>query len=549
MLFQKTPLACALALAVGLSACGGGGGDDSPAPGVPVGDTVALTVSGKLVSFNRATPASQVGTATVTGLVGSETLLGIDVRPADGKLYGLGSNGNIYTIDPATGTATQKSLLKPAAGDDNPFTALAGTSFAVDFNPAADRLRVIGDTGQSLRINVDTGDAITDGAINPATTRVTAAAYTNSFDGTTSTQLFDLDVAAGLLHLQDPPNDGTVKAGVALGITADAVNGFDIDARTNTGYAALRVGSETALYSINLAATTGAATRIGVIAGGEAIRGLALAGARAPAAIALTADNRLAAFDPKSPNTITSTTAITGLGAGESVLGIDFRPKDGLLYALASGGKLYTVDPASGAATLRATLTADSTDATAPYAGLTGTAFSVDFNPAADRLRVIGNDGQNLRIVVETATTGGTTVTAGRTITDGVINRAAGAASVVAAAYTNSFDGTTATMLYDLEQNTDQLALQNPPNDGTLVNVGPLGLNIASSAGFDIGGGGNGLALAALRAGATGPFTLYTVSLTTGAATLYRNTSGNAGQSQIGGGSGPANLIDLAIRF
>ena len=174
---------------------------------------------------------------------------------------------------------------------------------------------------------------------------------------------------------------------------------------------------------------------------------------------------------------------------------------------------------------------------------------SVDFKPAADRLRVISSDGHNLRIVVETATVNGVTVTAGQTTTDGTISRATGAASVTASAYTNSFAGTTSTVLRNLEQSTDQLTRQDPPNNGTLVDIGPLGVNITGVAGFDIGGGANGLALAALRTGAAGPFSLYTVSLTTGAATLYRNSSANAGLSQIGGANGPANLIDLAIRF
>ena len=558
MNFQKTAVHCAIALTVlGLVACGGGGDSDptpSPLPppitSVQVGEVVALTVSGKLVSFNRATPGTQVGSVTVTGLTTGETLLGIDVRPADSKLYALGSAGNLYTLDPATGVATLKIALKALTGDDNPYSALVGTSFAVDFNPVADRLRVVGNTGQNLRINVDTGDTTTDGAITPASASVTAAAYTNSFAGTTSTRLFDLDVAAGQLYLQNPPNDGALTGAITLGVSADAVNGFDIDARTNLGYAILTTGNETAFYSINLAATANAATKIGVIgSAGDAIRGVALMATAAPTALALTSDNRLVAFNPSAPNTITSTTAITGLGSGEVVLGVDFRPRDGLLYGLATGGRLYTINPATGAATFRAMLMADPTDATAPYAGIAGTVTSVDFNPAADRLRVITSAGQSLRIVVETATTGTTTVTAGNTITDGAINRVSGAASVVASAYTNSFAGTTATMLHNLEQNSDVLTLQNPPNDGTLTNIGALGLDITGNAGFDIGGGDNGLILAALRAGTSGPFSLYTVSLTTGAATLYRNTSGNAALSQIGGSAGPANLVDIAIRF
>ena len=200
-------------------------------------------------------------------------------------------------------------------------------------------------------------------------------------------------------------------------------------------------------------------------------------------------------------------------------------------------------------ATLRATLIADPADTTAPFIGLPHSVTSVDFKPVADRLRVISSDGQNLRIGVETATVNGVTVTAGQTTTDGTISRATGAASVTASAYTNSFAGTTSTVLRNLEQSIDQLTRQDPPNSGTLVDIGPLAVNITGIAGFDIGGGANGLALAALRTGTTGPLSLYTVSLTTGAATLYRNTSGNAGLSQIGGATGPANLVDLAIRF
>lgn len=574
-MMHSLSLRSAVSLAiVSLAACGGGGDSDSvtvagsgavsgsgtvtttsgatgtPSRPVSVGDTVALTASGRLVSFNRASPETLVGSVALSGVAQGETLLGIDYRPADGKLYALGDKGMLYQLDAATGVATPKAALRAAAGDDNPFTTLSGTNVGFDFNPAADRLRVVSNTGQSLRINVDTGDTITDGAINPAGAAITASGYTNSFAGTSSTQLFGLDVTAGRLHLQDPPNAGTLNAGVTLGVSADAGNGFDIDARTNTGFAVLRTGSQTVLYRINLAATAEAATRVGPVADGEAIRGIALAPTAAPTALALTSGNQLVAFNPRSPNTLTGTTAVTGLGSGESLVGIDFRPRDGLLWGLSSTGRLYTIDSTTGAATFRAALAADPTDTTAPYTGLTGTVTAVDFNPAADRLRVNTSDGQNLRIVVETATANGVTVTAGHTTTDGALNRASGGmASVVASAYTNSFAGTTATSLYNLEQNTNQLTLQNPPNNGTLADVGALGVDIDGNAGFDIGGGANGLALAALRGGATGPFLLYSIALPTGAATLYGNTTGNAAASQIGGATGPANLVDLAIRF
>lgn len=429
MIFKKTALSTAIALmTAGLVACGGGDATPAPMPAstpMQVGDAIALTASGKLISFNRATPGTMVGSTTVSGLAANETLVGIDFRPLDAKLYGVGSRGSVYTVEPSTGVATLEVALKALAGDDNPFTALAGTVFAVDFNPAADRLRLIGSKGQNLRINVDTGDTTTDGTVALAggATTVGAAAYTNAFLGTSTTQLFDIDFASGLLHLQSPPNDGTLVAGVPLGVAATGGE-FDIDARTNTGYAALTVGGTTSLYTVNLAPAAGAsaATVVAAIAGGEAIKGLALALAQAaaPSAIGLTADNRL--------------------GAGETVVGIDVRPSDGVLYALTTAGKVYTVGASTGVATLKSTLAADPADITAAFTALVGAAFSVDFNPVVDRLRVVSETGQNLRVNVDT----------GLTTTDTDLTRASAPASVLASAYTNSFAGTTATALFNL---------------------------------------------------------------------------------------------------
>lgn len=511
-----------------LVACGGSSNDAVivPPTAVAVGDAVAITTTGRVISFNRATPATLVSNLAVTGLASGERLVGIDVRPANNTVYAVSSLGKIFTLDPATGTLTAVATLS---------VALQGTSFGVDFNPVADRLRLVSNTGQNLRVDVTTGAATVDGVVNGAPASISASAYTNAFDGTTSTQLYNLDAAAGTLFLQDPPNNGTQASPVALGVTFDTANGFDIDARNNRAYAAVTVGGANRLYTVPLTGSTGA-TLVGAIGITDAISGLALVQPATPRAYALTDDGRLAAFSPSAPNTITANVAITGLAAGETVLGIDFRPANARLYALTSTGRLLTVDPDTGAATAPITLAADATDTTLPYAGLVGASFSVDFNPVADRLRVISNTGQNLRINVDT----------GATTTDGVINRGL-APTVLAGAYTNSFAGSTATVLYDVEGNSNVLAQQNPPNDGTLVDVGPIGFALGGRAAADIAGGANGLVLAALRNGSTGPFSLYTVSLTTGAATPYRNTAA-ASLSFIGGAGGPA-VKDVAIRF
>lgn len=531
----------ALLAVAALAACGSSNDDQPAAPvagPVAVGDTVALTVSGSVLSFDRATPAALKGSIAVSGLLPNEKLVGLDVRPADGLLYALSNQARLYTLNAATGVATFKAALAAATGDDNPYTALTGSQFGVDFNPVADRLRVVSDTGLNLRIDVTTGATITDGVINGAAAAITASAYTNAVAGTTSTQLYSLDAAGGQVYLQDPPNNGTLTAPIALGGTFAGANGFDIDARNNTAYAALTTAGSTALYTVPLTAGS-TATRIGTIGTGEALTGMALIQPATPKVYALTADSRLASFDPAAPATLSASMPISGLISGESVLGIDFRPANGKLYALTSTARLLTVDADSGASTVVATLSADAADTTLPYNGLGNAArFTVDFNPVADRLRVINDSGLNLRINVDT----------GATTTDGAINRTGVAPLVAGGAYGNSFAGTRSTVLYDLDAASSVLAQQVPPNDGTLVNVGALAVPFSGAASMDIAGGANGLVLAALRTSATGPYTLYTVSLTTGAATLFRNTTGDATRSLIGGSAGPS-VLDIAIKF
>jgi len=523
---RLAPLATlAIVAAAALTACGGSNDPETVTPGV-LGDTIAVTASGRVVSFNRAAPAALSSTLPLSGLASGEALVGIDIRPADGLVYAVSSLSRIYTLDATTGVLTFRAALS---------TALSGASFGVDFNPVADRLRIVSNTGQNLRVDVSTGAATVDGPINGATAAVTASAYTNSFAGTTTTQLYNLD-AAGTLYLQDPPNNGTLTTPLPLGVAFTASNGFDIDPRTNTGYAALTVGGTTQLYTVALTGTAGARA-VGAIGSGEAIVGLALARPTAPRAYLLTDASQLGNFAPATPSAAIPLVNISGLAAGETVLGIDFRPSNGRLYALTSAARLLTVDPDTGAAVAASTLAADPADSTTPYTALVGTRFTVDFNPVADRLRVIGDTGQNLRINVDT----------GATTTDGTINRAT-PATVLAGAYTNSFANTTATTLYDIDGNENVLAVQNPPNDGTLVNVGPLGVVPAGQAAIDIAGGANGLVLAALRTGASGPFSLYTVALTTGAATLFGNTSGDASRSLIGGAAGPV-VRDIAIKY
>ena len=198
----------------------------------------------------------------VSGLSGA--LVGIDVRPADGLLYGLTADGGVYTIA-ADGKATMKSKLEVMLP--------AGTWATVDFNPVADRLRVIGNNGWNLRANVDDGKVTKDGELKFADTdmhkgekpNIVAGAYSNSYKGTKETALYDVDGTIGALVKQAPPNDGILNAIGKLGIKAQKV-AFDIAADGkggNTGW--LMLGDT--LYAVDIA--TGKATVAAKIAGAK----------------------------------------------------------------------------------------------------------------------------------------------------------------------------------------------------------------------------------------------------------------------------------------
>ena len=184
-----------------------------------------------------------------------ESIVGLDIRPANGQLVGLGSTSRLYSLNGATAEAT-------AIGAGTPFTpALSGTTFGFDFNPTVDRIRVVSNTGQNLRLNPDTGGlAAQDTNLNPGTPSITSVAYTNNVGNASTTQLFDIDSTSDRLLLQNPPNAGTLVDIGPLGIDVDANNGFDIGGRSGTALALLTVSGITSVYQINLG--TGAATSV-----------------------------------------------------------------------------------------------------------------------------------------------------------------------------------------------------------------------------------------------------------------------------------------------
>jgi hypothetical protein len=228
--------------------------------------SVGLTTDQRLVGFNTRTPGRTWDLGRIRGLAGDDRLVGIDFRVQNGKLYGVGNASGIYTIS-RDAKAVKVSRLT---------VALSGRHFGVDFNPAANRLRVISDTGQNLRHNIDDPAAplttIVDGTLTNPTTPpstalgVTGAAYTNNdLNPATATTLFDIDTVNDRVVVQSPANAGNLAPTGNLVVNAGPSAGFDIyyerETGDNKGFAALRTSGTYRFYGVNI--LNGAADYLG----------------------------------------------------------------------------------------------------------------------------------------------------------------------------------------------------------------------------------------------------------------------------------------------
>ena len=127
-------------LILGVLACFAAAAFSSSAQAIPL-----VATNGSSLSRFDSVALGSVTTVPVTGLQGGEALVGIDFRPADAQIYGIGSTSRIYRLNIITGAATQ-------VGTAGQFT-LNGTAWGTDVNPLADRIRLVSNTEQNLRLN------------------------------------------------------------------------------------------------------------------------------------------------------------------------------------------------------------------------------------------------------------------------------------------------------------------------------------------------------------------------------------------------------------
>ncbi len=519
----------------------------------------AVSTNSTLLSFYSGTPGYINSAVAITGIATGQTLVGTDFRPNTGQLFGLGYNtstgeSRLYTIDLTTAVATPVG--------SGPITlALGGATdnIGFDFNPTVDRIRVVSTNRADYRLNPNNGAlAFTDGNLtyagtdtnNGQTPRVGSVGYTNSYPGSTSTTLYNIDEARNTLTTQNPPNSGTLNTVGTLAVQLNASNAlvdldvyFDRTNLVNETYLAANPNGQTTsnLYTVTLG--TAGANLVGAIGLGIPVRDISAQLAGADATAALTgrllygvAGGNLVSFDSGNPTVIRTAVNITGLPAdGSQVLaGTDFRPANGTLYALGYNigtqqGQLYTLDLTTGALTAVG-------NATSMPLGANAASIGFDFNPTVDLIRVVSGANQaNLRVSPVT----GTVVS-----TDGDLFNSSGTPVLTGVAYTNNDNNAnTGTTLYGIDQSRSVLLRSTNANAGTYVDQGSgLGvtLNTALGADFDIYSDlsnatspANSAFLAAAASGASFD-NLYTVNLAAGTASSV---------GRIGSGS---NLTGLA---
>lgn len=224
---------------------------------------IGLTSANELAMFDSTDPA-MASRVAVTGLASGERLVGIDLRPANGRIYGLSTASKLYTLDPMSGAATLVATLSSPVID-------GGKGWAIDFNPVADfagatSLRVVSTTGNNYAVNAGTGVVGNlAGMIAPGFASV---AYTNSRPFPTmappSTALYYINSATDTLAMAPGSfNSPTIMTIGSLGVDALRSGGFEI-LGNGMAYAALNVDDGslgTGLYRIDLG--TGMASYVG----------------------------------------------------------------------------------------------------------------------------------------------------------------------------------------------------------------------------------------------------------------------------------------------
>jgi hypothetical protein len=340
-----------------------------------------------LFSFNTNNPA---GTASpfipITGRQPNEAVVGIDVQPSTGQMYALtvsaaDFSGRLYTLNVQTGALT------PVGNGPISEALPAAANYGFDFNPVSGLIRVVGANGQNFELNPANAQVTPHPALNGGATGANAAAYSNPYEGATTTTLFDISPGGSLFTQQLVPDTGTLTLIGPLGVATDFV-AFDIGV-DNTAFAMVAGQfSNSSLYTVNTA--TGAATPVGAL--GAVISPFALAPplqatphsvSFAPESVGQVSAATPITISNTSDNAITVSPSLTGTGASQFGIVTDTC---GTVLASGVSCTISVVSrpsqPGAASATLNLGGVGNGNNATIPLSG-EGVGPAVSFNPTS----------------------------------------------------------------------------------------------------------------------------------------------------------------------
>lgn len=236
-------------------------------------ESIYIAGANGLYNFDSAAPDAFTS-RRITGLRSGESMAAIDFRPANGQLYGLSNQSNIYTIDTVTGAASFVTTIPPFIGPFGPSVFSTG----IDFDPVTDRLRIVNGVGatdtvnDSFIVNVDTGETEVETPLRFAAGDVDAGrpsfissiAHTNNFAGASLTTVYGVD--GSRLVTINPEDSTTNTVGVFSSTGGNQLFGFDISGVSGIAYGisnSLGTRPDTSIFSVDL--RTGETTLLGRI--------------------------------------------------------------------------------------------------------------------------------------------------------------------------------------------------------------------------------------------------------------------------------------------
>lgn len=486
-----------------------GAGADLP------GNVVAMTLDGRLVTFDIGDPGVIRSSRSVSGIPANDWIVGLDERRSTGDLYALTAHGRLFRVDVATGVAT---LLSTPGGT----YPIQSRSVALEVDPVADVLRVAKENERQFRVDPETGAILGEDAPihydvgDPnfgQDPNVVGLAYTNDRVGAVGTTLYAIDSSVGTLvriggvnGAPDPVSEGRMHTVGSLGIDPGGVVSFDVTPEGAGLLTVTPVGAEgSSLYSVDL--TTGAARPLGAIGDKTIVRAFAPRSSRIPLVWGVTEAGELVSFRPGRPGQILSHRPITGLASDETITTIDMLASSGRLFGLTDVGRLCTIETSTAVATVLGT-------------GLAPTGrMDVECDPVTYVPRLVGTDDTNARLDAHDGTV---------TAFDAPLAYAAGDVNagldprVAAVAFADNRFGAPSTTLYGIDAGTDSLVrvgsvggVPDAPSGGTLNTIGSLGVDVGELVAFDVDGSGAAFAVLNPAVG-TGSFAC--VDLSTGVA-------------------------------